>query len=68
MIMPTISTDIQRISHQVRLSLKFESASLCAGVCGRPDLSEASRFKFLDEIVDSIARRSGRKEFLQLYL
>jgi hypothetical protein len=26
MIMPTISTDIQRISHQVRLSLTFENA------------------------------------------
>src|ERR1044071_1570150 len=28
MIMPTIWTDIQRISHQVRLSLKFERTSV----------------------------------------
>ena len=31
-------------------------------------LSESRGLQFLDEIVDSIARRSGRKEFLQLYL
>ena len=59
------------VQHLFRVQVKAPSGwrRTCAGsVTWNVARLESRRLQFLDEIIDSIARWSGRKEFLQRYL